>query len=88
MEATEFMTATARHARPKSEPAPPREAPPREAPRGKPARGKHGKPSLARRIAIGVVVISLIATVGPALIGIGIFCGIAWAWLSRGLTKS
>lgn len=88
MEATEFMNATARHARPKSEPAPPRVSPPREAPRGKHARGKHGKPPLARRIVLGVLVLLLTATAGPALIAIGIFIGILWAWLGRGLTKS
>lgn len=57
-------------------------------PRGKHARGKHAKPPLARRIALGVLVLLLIATLGPALIGVGIFLGILGAWLSRGLTKS
>ena len=85
----EFMTTTARHARPKSEPAPPRANPPRETPRGKHAKGKHAAPpSLARRIALGVLVLVLIATLGPALIAAGIFLGILWAWLGRGLTKS
>lgn len=87
MEALEFLTATARHARPKSEPAPPRVSPPREAPRGKHAKGKHAKPPLARRITIGVLVLLLLVTVAPALIGVGMFLGILWAWLGRGLTK-
>lgn len=87
MEEREFLTATARHARPKSEPAPPRVSPPRETPRGKHARGKHGKPPLARRITLGVLVLLAIATLGPALIGVGIFLGILTAWLGRGLTK-
>lgn len=88
MEAKEFMTATARHARPKSEPAPPRMAPPREAPRGRHAKGKHAKPPLARRITLSVLVLLLIAVGGPVLISAGIFLGILWAWLGRGLTKS
>ena len=87
MEAQEFMSATARHARPKSEPAPPRVSPPRETPRGKHAKGKHAKPPLARRITLGVLVLFLLVTVAPALIGVGIFFGILWAWLGRGLTK-
>lgn len=57
-------------------------------PRGKHARGKHGKPPLARRIVLGVLVLLVVATAGPALIAIGIFIGILWAWLGRGLTKS
>lgn len=88
MEALEFMTATARHARPKSEPAPPKVTPPRETPRGKHARGKHGKPPLARRIVLGVLVLLTVATAGPALIALGMFVGILGAWLSRGLTKN
>lgn len=57
-------------------------------PRGKHARGKHAKPPLARRISVGVLVLLLVATAGPALIAVGIFIGIVWAWLGRGLTKS
>ena len=87
MDAKEFMTATARHARPKSEPAPPKVTPPRATPRGKHARGKHGKPPLARRITLGVLVLLTLAALSPALIALGMFVGILGAWLSRGLTK-
>lgn len=89
MEASDYMTATARHARPKSEPAPPKITPPtlKPTPRGKHARGKHGKPPLARRIVLGVLVLLTVATAGPALIALGMFVGILGAWLSRGLTK-
>jgi hypothetical protein len=89
MEAQQFMSATARHARPKSEPAPPKvaTATPRPTPRGKHARGKHAKPPLARRIVLGVLVLLTVATAGPALIALGMFVGILGAWLSRGLTK-
>jgi hypothetical protein len=87
MDAKEFMSATARHARPKSEPAPPKITPPRETPRGRHAKGKHGKPPLARRIVLGVLVLLTVATAGPALIALGMFVGILGAWLGRGLTK-
>lgn len=90
MEASDYMTATARHARPKSEPAPPKATPLtlKPTPRGKHARGKHGKPPLARRIVLGVLVLLTVATAGPALIALGMFVGILGAWLSRGLTKN
>jgi len=55
--------------------------------RGKHARGKHAKPPLARRIVLGVLVLITVATAGPALIALGMFVGILWAWLGRGLTK-
>lgn len=90
MEASEYMTATARHARPKSEPAPPKvaTAAPRQTPRGKHARGKHGKPPLVRRIVLGVLVLFAVAFGAPALLALGMFVGILTAWLSRGLTKN
>lgn len=87
MDAQEFMTATGRHARPKSEPAPPKVTPPRETPRGRHAKGKHARPPLVSRIVVGVLVLLLVATLGPALIALGMFVGILWAWLGRGLTK-
>jgi hypothetical protein len=55
--------------------------------RGKHARGKHGKPPLARRIVLGVLVLLAVVFGGPALIALGMFFGILLAWLSRGLTK-
>lgn len=90
MEASEFMSATARHAKPSIEATPPKvaSAAPRPTPRGKHARGKHGKPPIARRIVLGVLVLLTIATAGPALIALGMFVGILGAWLSRGLTKN
>jgi hypothetical protein len=87
MNERDYLTATARHARPKSEPAPPKVTPPRQTPRGRHAKGKHGKPPLSRRITLGVLVLFAIATVGPALLALGMFIGILWAWLGRGLTK-
>ena len=57
-------------------------------PRGRHARGKHAKPPLVSRIVIGLAVLLLLVTLGPALIAVGIFIGILGAWLSRGLTKS
>jgi hypothetical protein len=87
MEEREFLTATARHARPKSEPAPPKVTPPRETPRGRHAKGKHGKPPLLTRIILSVLVFVTVATAAPALIALGMFLGILGAWLGRGLTK-
>jgi hypothetical protein len=89
MEATEFMTATGRHAKPKSESTPPKvaTAAPKPTLRGAHAKGKHAKPPLARRIVLGVLVLLVVATAGPALIAIGMFIGILGAWLGRGLTK-
>jgi hypothetical protein len=90
MESSDFMTATARHAKPKSETAAPKITAPnlKPTPRGRHARGKHAKPPLARRIVLGVLVLLLVATGGPALIALGVFVGILGAWLSRGLTKN
>jgi hypothetical protein len=87
MEASEFMTATGRHAKPKSESTPPKPTPPKPTPRGAHAKGKHAKPPLARRIVLGVLVLLVVATAGPALIAVGMFIGILGAWLGRGLTK-
>ena len=87
MEATEFMTATGRHAKPKSESTPPKPTPLTPTPRGAHAKGKHAKPPLVRRIVLGVLVLLVVATAGPALIALGMFIGILGAWLGRGLTK-
>lgn len=86
MEATEYLNATGRHARPKSEPIPPKPIAPKSPPRhAKGAHAKRGNPLL--KIATGLVALAVVATALPALLALGMFFGILWAWLGRGLTK-